>query len=772
MEAELVTTPVSRRTVKRSMTMRGQRSDAGPSTSSPAFPPLSASLYQPGRENEEDLSILRLDLNLGAARQTKSLMRGLERSSIAALLDTRLTAALEHIDLLKTRIFDAQSRVLVTGDLNAGKSTLVNALLRRSEIMPTDEQPLTTRFVEVVSAKENNGVEEIHVLDSEKKYDILDRETYSVESLEKLQDMVADLDTDASSPSLRVYLKEADETKVAKSILHNGVVDISLIDAPGLNRDSIKTTANFARQEEIDVVVFVVSAANHFTLSAKEFIWQAGHEKAHLFIVVNRFDQIRDKERCRRMVLEQIRQLSPRTYEDAADLVHFVDSAKTAYGFAEDEPAEEIDAAFCHLEHSLRSFVLVNRSKSKLGPAHNYLTHLLADVELLATANGLVATKERDDAQAEQDRVKPELASLKGNYLHLEESLMATEDQHSARAEKLSKQAIADGLERIGRGELAVNQAGLVLPSYPGLLGVWDYVSEVRRAMVASIDVAISLIEQEAREIAGKGVQVINEIGDKNLPADVPRSNRQFNPQAMFSARHARKTGSMGTAGLRLGKSPQLTQAGLNDVLVFDLQQFFSQTKFALPSSTSSSSSALIPYSSELSGFTAASLAFGAWSMLNNRTPGIHSLVDSTVSLLEMASNPAVRKWAGPIAGVITFGAVAYVVSELPRSVPRNVGRSLQATLSVSSGMPGGSDGEDVSLAEAVSARIAGEVKKVLRLGANEWARQYSGAVSSREEVVRQNQAVIQNSEKAITRFAAIEHKAQMIKEDIADVKI
>jgi hypothetical protein len=44
--------------------------------------------------------------------------------------------------------------------------------------------------------------------------------------------------------------------------------------------------------------------------------------------------------------------------------------------------------------------------------------------------------------------------------------------------------------------------------------------------------------------------------------------------------------------------------------------------------------------------------------------------------------------------------------------------------------------------------------------------------VSSREEVVRQNQAVIQNSEKAITRFAAIEHKAQMIKEEIADVKI
>ncbi len=167
------------------------------------------------------------------------------------------------------------------------------------------------------------------------------------------------------------FLKNASTDLANPSILHNDAVDISLIDAPGLNRDSIKTTANFARQEEIDVVVFVVSAANHFTLSAKEFIWQAGHEKAHLFIVVNRFDQIKDKARCRRAVLEQIKQLSPKTYEDAADLVHFVDSAKVAFGFSDDQEdaaSEALDEAFCHLEHSLRSFVLVNRAKSKLGP--------------------------------------------------------------------------------------------------------------------------------------------------------------------------------------------------------------------------------------------------------------------------------------------------------------------------------------------------------------------------------------------------------------------
>jgi predicted ATPase len=35
---------------------------------------------------------------------------------------------------LRTRVLDSSSRVLVTGDLNAGKSTLVNALLRREGV--------------------------------------------------------------------------------------------------------------------------------------------------------------------------------------------------------------------------------------------------------------------------------------------------------------------------------------------------------------------------------------------------------------------------------------------------------------------------------------------------------------------------------------------------------------------------------------------------------------------------------------------------------------
>ncbi len=85
-----------------------------------------------------DFRVLRLDLKLGpngSSSSATSLVSQLEKSSIANLLDDRISASMKHMDKLRVRVEDTSSKVLVTGDLNAGKSTLVNALMRR-EVMP------------------------------------------------------------------------------------------------------------------------------------------------------------------------------------------------------------------------------------------------------------------------------------------------------------------------------------------------------------------------------------------------------------------------------------------------------------------------------------------------------------------------------------------------------------------------------------------------------------------------------------------------------------
>jgi len=53
-------------------------------------------------------------------------------------------------------------------------------------------------------------------------------------------------------------------------LLSNGIMDLVVIDSPGLNTDSAKTTAIFAKQKHIDAIIFVVNSENHFTQSVNE----------------------------------------------------------------------------------------------------------------------------------------------------------------------------------------------------------------------------------------------------------------------------------------------------------------------------------------------------------------------------------------------------------------------------------------------------------------------------------------------------------------------
>jgi mitofusin len=723
------------------------------------------------QEDEEIFSTLKLDLSMGAAKSGKAIIDSLQEGSIAKLLNGKFTTALDHLAALQKRIHDPQSRVLVTGDLNAGKSTLVNALLRRDEFMPTDEQPLTTRFVEVISAKENDNKEEIHIIDKAAKYDVSDKSTYTTESIKKLDELINDETADANSPPLRVFLKNMDSALAHPTILHNGVVDISLIDAPGLNRDCMKTTANFARQEEIDVIVFVVSAANHFTLSAKEFILQAGHEKAHLFIVVNRFDQIKDKSKCRRIVMEQIKQLSPESYEEAKDLVHFVDSAKVAMGCSEgDEGAEEMDQAFAHLEQSLRSFVLVNRSKSKLGPAQNYVTRLLADVEVLASTNSIWSTQKRDAARAEINRIKPVLADLQKCSQSIEDTLMTVEEEVSDKSSSRSRLMLETALNRVGRGEFAVPNESLQMPAYSGLLGAFDYAKALRKVYLTSLDLAVHLAEQDTRDLTTGGVERILAIADRDLPSDVERSTRIFNSGAMFTARNpklGRRQSGIQAVGLSLATQGQLVEVNLSDI--FDIQHHIFLARSHLPSATQASSSReLIPHMGEISGVGAASLAVGAFT-LGGKALGINALIDGIVRVSDLATNPLTRRWIGPAIGILAVGAVGYIIYDLPQSIPRNVGRSIQSTLSTSTGQ--GGDNEAIPFTDYHAQRMGKESRKVLRLIAWDTRERFNGAVNQRRELVRESEKVEKAAREALEFFAGVETRVEEIR-GIVNVKV
>ncbi|KAL1743687.1 hypothetical protein HDZ31DRAFT_40410 [Schizophyllum fasciatum] len=707
-------------------------------------------------DKASEFQILRLDLKIGAANSAHpaALVSQLEKASIANLIDERITASISHMSKLRARVEDTSSKVLVTGDLNAGKSTFVNALLRR-EVMPVDQQPCTTAFCEVHDAAENEGKEEVHVVKEGASYDIRDEATYTRAPISDLEEIVGENEDNENQVLIKLYL--ADTRAPAESLLNNGVVDISLIDAPGLNRDSIKTTAVFARQEEIDVVVFVVSAENHFTLSAKEFLHNASNEKAYLFIVVNKFDQIKNKDKCKRLVLDQIRQLSPGTYEDAEDLVHFVDSASALQPYT-------ANPAFDDLESALRSFVLVKRSKSKLGPVQTYLSNLLGDVELLAGTNKILAEKEYKQATEELAAKRPVVEKMKGGRDSLEEGLEAVEEEGVGKATNKARTRLSDALERVGQGKLAVEEGMAKLPSWPGLLGVWDYAREVRRALLESLDAAVKLSEDEARLITTAGVSKVKELGEAHLPEGVERSRRVFMPEAMFStirrgakANKSRRSSTHGaivaggTMGLGIGLS---TRPEMLDTTFFDIFDVSHQFWVSFGDKEEHEKE-----EEGVSALSIVSVGAGALSLVGGKAIGARGLVEGMMHVADLFGNEGTRKWIAPVVGAFAIGATAYFVLELPASIPRTVGRRVRNSVA-QDGLADGGEG----FVEGNAKRVGRETRKVLRLASWDLKERFRSAMEERVREVKSMEEMARKAGRAMEWFEQVGTRSDAIR--------
>ena len=705
-----------------------------------------------------DFQIFRLDLNLGhpgSSAAAGTLVSQLEKVSIANLVDERMAASLQHIDRLCVRVEDTSSKVLVTGDLNAGKSTFVNALLRRT-VMPVDQQPCTTAFCEVHDFSENNNVEEVHIIKDAATYNLGDESTYKRADLGDL-DRIMD-DEERPWSILKLYLN--DSRPLNQSLLNNGVVDISLIDAPGLNRDSVKTTALFARQEEIDVVVFVGSAENHLTESARGFLKNASNEKAYVFIVVNKFDQIKNKEKCRRMVLEQIKELSPRTYEDANDLVHFVDSL-----VGKDDPSFE------DLEASLRSFVLVKRAKSKLNPASTYLSNLLSDIELLVGANAIVAQAEIVHAKGDLDAVRPVLERMKNSREALEEALEAVEEQGARSANSKTQRMLTDALDRIGQGLPGVGPSLVQMPSYPGLLNLWDYVRDVRKALITSLDMAVKLAEDEARVITSAGVQEVLTFGEEYLPEGVERSRRVFMPEAMFCARRTRDgkrrvrshstVVAGGTLGLGIGLATRedMLQPTFLDLLdaPHHFWIYFCEGKEGEGEEKGPSAIGIV------------SVAIGVVTMIGGQSIGLRGFVEGVMHVTNVLADENARKWGAPILGALAAGAAAYLVLELPSSVPRTVGRRIRHSLVNPVGGPGPKEEQFV---DAHAARVARETRKVLRLASWDLKERFRVAMDERSREVRGAEETERRAVRAKEWFTEVGQRTAGIREQAGLVSL
>lgn len=602
-------------------------------------------------------------------QQSANLAAALNRETLASLLLSHVGSVKSHLGDLHGRLSDGSSRILITGDLNAGKSTFVNALLGR-EVAPVDQQPCTEVMCEISDANAGgnaDGKEEIHAVKKGQAYDREDPSTYTVYPLEKLSELVTvavESDDDEAgeqqSPfdllkvrsvrprtracadsALQVYVTggnalTADETR-AVSLLRNGSdISVSFIDAPGLNRDTVSTTSLFAKQSTIDVVVFVVSAENQFTLSAQEFLWAASQEKAYVFVVVNKWDAISNKSRAEKRVREQIKKLSPRTWEGRKELVHFVDSRSAAA----DERPEDHDISFDHLERSLSSFVLSKRFVSKLQPAQTYLCNLLHDLSVIADVNLAAAGEQDTEATARLEAVLPECRRLASAKTVLEQGIDAIEESTVDHVSASARSRLSKALQTISEGKTREPVA------YPGIASVWQYALDVQAALARTVELEVRNAEDQARGETVVGVKKIREdLGRKALPDDASHTERVFNPEVMFARRRKATLPPQHVASsVGLGLTPT-TAGDVHFMDLFDLERFADFAHRLVKPAGEENTGAL----SLVGGVGVGSLA-----LLGTGAASGKAFVDSIVRICEMVGSKGARKWATTVVAVMS----------------------------------------------------------------------------------------------------------------------
>ncbi|PRT54856.1 Transmembrane GTPase fzo1 [Wickerhamiella sorbophila] len=612
---------------------------------------------------KEPLAVLQLDLKMGASVVGTSLID----KSTATLLDSRLGQVQLHAVRLLDRISNTRSHVLITGDLNSGKSSLCNALLRR-KILPVDQQPCTDVFCEVLDVSNNGGKEEVHAVLLRTTYDIDDPKTYRVFALENLDELVHE---SKIYSILKVYVY--DDRPKEHSLLSNGVVDICLIDAPGLNVDVDKTQELFGRQEEIDLVIFVVSAENHLTQSSKEFIQDTAREKSLVFMVVNNYDKIRDKQRCQERILDQVAGLIPETHKGKGDFVHFVSSledriATPPPSSSGSPPPPDIDVGpgspdFDKLEASLRQFVLEKRSTSKLLPARNFLVNTLKDVKMLSRTN-------LDSSAAQFQELKERLDALTPQLDETIAEAAAVSDKIDKDVERLTQAMYTQSMEHL---TTVVDQVGAEpVVEYTGLFDIVQYARDTRQALIAKIQDAVVHSEDNAREVTATAVDAIKSIGILHV-GEQPAFTKVFQKSAMFSRRRD-----------NLGRSIRAELSVFDFIdLGFLLERplpVLQASKQALTTSTSSVSNAL----------TLFSIVGGGQLALSSQAA---RAIDWQL----------VRKLWVPMVAVVTVGLAAYMVHEMPRTVPRKIARKIAFEI------------DDMGYVRANADRIAGECRKVLK---------------------------------------------------------
>ncbi len=313
---------------------------------------------------------------------------------------------------LKERIVLGQFRIAVVGQFKRGKTSLLNALLGETDLLPVGTLPFTS-ILTIVQQGSQNAAEVVFRSGARRQI-----------SLDELKDYA----TDAGNPDNQKMVEHVD-VFCAADILEDGVC---FVNSPGFGSLSDQNTQTaYDYLPRIDAAIFVTSPEPPLTAAEMEFLKKLSSTTKKVFVVMSKVDLLHSNAlgEVLRFTQNAISRLAP----DASSIIYPVSALIAATPRQDSAPLIGIQ----RLEADIREFLAAERHDTFLSSVRRCLSTSLA--ELRAELESSIASA--------QEIVK----DLENRYLEFKGEVHAAYDDH-ARNEGL----FVETVKRLG--ELAENE--------------------------------------------------------------------------------------------------------------------------------------------------------------------------------------------------------------------------------------------------------------------------------------------------------------------------
>ncbi|MEJ8645892.1 dynamin family protein [Streptomyces sp. MS1.HAVA.3] len=313
----------------------------------------------------------------------------------------------EELDALGERIRGDTYRILMLGQGNRGKSTLLNALLG-AKVLPAMPRATTALPVSVVWDTDRYVV--LHPDGSEPPLTLPIEETGISRSGEVWQALTIDLKNRHRPGAVRHA-----ELHWPAELCRDGVV---LVDSPGFNQEPWLQQATLNALKDADVVVFVIAADLDLEPVeigyAKDYLRPYGHED--FFVACTRIDHIADDERDGH--IEYLTEYAQDSLSVAAGRVFFLDSRsaldlRSTYPGSTSARSDELAATgLPALEAALEGHLVAERAAVKVVVPARRLALAISALRTEVEARQSLRKQRHDEARARCATVRAELGPL------------------------------------------------------------------------------------------------------------------------------------------------------------------------------------------------------------------------------------------------------------------------------------------------------------------------------------------------------------------------